>query len=59
MRDLLVGHMLEHLTGKSDNRELDLQSCALFKDLHRSVQQQIERGDAAQKRDREQDQPKK
>jgi hypothetical protein len=58
MRDLLVGHMLEHLTNRAQNRELELQSCTLFKDLRRSVDQQIQRGDQAQQRDRERPQPK-
>lgn len=58
MRDLLLGHMLEHLNNKSQTRDMELQTCPLFKDLHRSVDQQVERGDEAQQRDRS-PQPKK
>jgi hypothetical protein len=58
VRDLLVGHMLEHLNNKSSTRDMELQTCPLFKDLHRSVDQQVERGDEAQQRDRS-PQPKK
>jgi hypothetical protein len=59
MRDLLVGHMLEHISSKSSGHEAEMQSCPLFKALHRSVDQQVERGDDAQQRDRERPQPKK
>jgi hypothetical protein len=42
--------MLEHLTSRAQNRELEMQSCALFKDLRRSVEQQVDRDQAPPKK---------